>query len=341
MSSIAPKTQDPTSSALDERHIAAIVAETVRKLQGAAALSEAPAPITLADFFHHYKMNYATIHFTARSIEHFDQCFRLYLSPWGNRLLTEISRSDVIELQSSLMRNHGKVSSNHTIELLCMMFYKAINWNMFDGNNPAARLRKFKVEQRERFLLPEELPKFIEAVKSLRGQTSTDFFLMLLYTAQRRRNVCEMQWADIDLDRAVWRIPMTKNRTSHNVPLVAEAVEIIKRRRLSKDVHSTWVFAKQDGSGPVWNLNTAWNSVLKRAGLKDLRIHDLRRSHASWQAISGVNTAIIGATLNHKDPRSTMIYARLYLEPIRTAMQQAVNSMCEAAAGSVSAPTPN
>lgn len=320
----------PMGQPVDLNSFAALLAAKLREesvstesARGAGAAVE--SSMTLGQFFRHYIDSYASVH--TRSTKYFEQTYRLYLSPWSDEKLMQITRARVIELQSDLAKRKSKDVANNALELLSILYNKAIEWGLFSGINPVSRVKKFKEEPRERFLKADELPRFLAAVKSLRYQTASDLFLMLLFTAQRRRNVSEMRWQDIDFARRVWTIPRTKNGTSHQVPLVEEALEILERRRSGHDKHTEWVFPKRDGSGPVWSLDMAWRSVLQRAELDNLRIHDLRRSHASWQAINGTSTAIIGATLNHKDPKSTMIYARLYVDPIRDAMQRSVDRM--------------
>jgi integrase len=65
--------------------------------------------------------------------------------------------------------------------------------------------------------------------------------------------------------------------------------------------------------------------------IKDVRIHDLRRTMGSWQAKTGASLAIIGKSLNHKSPQATAIYARLDLDPVRASLEKATSAMLEAA----------
>ena len=74
-----------------------------------------------------------------------------------------------------------------------------------------------------------------------------------------------------------------------------------------------------------------WKRVLGRAGIKNLRIHDLRRTFGSWQAITGASLSIIGKTLNHKTTSTTSIYAKLDLDPVRASVEKATAAMLEAA----------
>lgn len=65
--------------------------------------------------------------------------------------------------------------------------------------------------------------------------------------------------------------------------------------------------------------------------IEDLRIHDLRRTLGSWQARTGASLVVIGKSLNHKDSKSTAIYARLDLDPVRASVNTATAAIMEAA----------
>lgn len=71
----------------------------------------------------------------------------------------------------------------------------------------------------------------------------------------------------------------------------------------------------------------AWKRICQKAGLKNLRLHDLRRTCASWMAINGASQYVIGKALNHKSPKSTAIYARLSLDPVREFMEKATGAL--------------
>lgn len=72
---------------------------------------------------------------------------------------------------------------------------------------------------------------------------------------------------------------------------------------------------------------------LSTEGLRipDLRIHDLRRTLGSWQAITGASLPVIGKSLNHKSHQATLIYARLDLDPVRLSVERATGAMLQAA----------
>ncbi len=80
----------------------------------------------------------------------------------------------------------------------------------------------------------------------------------------------------------------------------------------------------------ITDPKASWRRVLIRAGLANLRPHDLRRSIGSWMALGGVGLPIIGAALGHKDAKSTQVYARLNDGAVRAAMERATTAMLEA-----------
>ena len=63
--------------------------------------------------------------------------------------------------------------------------------------------------------------------------------------------------------------------------------------------------------------------------LTDIRIHDIRRTFGSYQAIQGSSLHVIGKSLGHRSLKSTQIYARLNLDPIRASMNQGVSAMLD------------
>lgn len=278
--------------------------------------------MTLLELLNFWLDNYAREH--CKKWRAFEREFELYISPLSDKNLDEIKRSDIVMLQSSLKRERGKSAANAAVTLISMLYNKAIDWELYEGKNPASRIRKFKIEARDRFLQPDELAPFLESVKKCKNPTTRDYFLVLLFTGQRRRNTAEMRWQDIDWHRKVWKIPNTKNGKPHAVPLIDQVMLILHRRQ---HVHPIWVFPRKDATGPIWYRCTAWKYIKKRAGITNLQIHDLRRSLASWQAITGSSLPIIGRTLNHLDSKSTQIYARLHLDPVRRSMIMAVDEM--------------
>jgi len=259
--------------------------------------------------------------------DYYAKYYRRHLQSFSETLLTDISKLCVSRLHSQIGAENGKVEANRTLETMRTVFNKMIDWDLFRGTNPAARFRAYREIPRERFLQPSELKKFFDALSDLRSRDAQDFFLLALFTGARKSNILEMKWSDVKLEDCTWKILKTKNGSPQTVTLVPQAIEVLKRRNHSRSL-SDFVFPASIRSGHFQNPYKSWKRLKEEAGFSErLTIHDLRRSLASWQAMTGANLTVIGATLNHTDPKSTAIYARVNLEPVRQTMETAVNAM--------------
>lgn len=245
---------------------------------------------------------------------------------WSKKKLDSIDNAAVRALHAGIGKTH-RTLANRVIEMVSSIFNRATEWG-YRGANPADGIRPFKEVKRDRFIQSDELPRFFEA---LAADTSVDFkhfVLLALLTGARRTNVLSMRWQDVSLQSATWRIPDTKNDEPQIVALVPEAVEVLREREPKE---TGYVFPAPSATGFMTPPKKRWRALLARAGVKDLRIHDLRRSLGSWQAISGASLAIIGKSLGHKSADATMIYARLSLDPVRASLNTATSAMLEAA----------
>lgn len=252
--------------------------------------------------------------------------FNLHLSHWRNRKISSITRSDVLALHARIGREHP-YTANRTVELLCSMYNRAREDYGFEGANPASGIKSFKERQRTRFLEGHELPAFFEALAGEPNEVIKDFLLVALLTGARRRNVQALEWTEVDWRRAIWRIPPEKAKSDEpiDVTLSPIVMEILRNRQASS--LSRFVFPGSGKSGHLEEPKKCWRRILKRAGLTDLRIHDLRRTLGSWQAALGASLPIIGKSLGHSSLEATQIYSRLELDPVRQSVERAGQAM--------------
>jgi len=280
--------------------------------------------ITLGELWEVYLERHAK-HYRISSCRNDKSLYQLYLSQWSNKKLTLISTQNIRDLHQRIGREKGTVRANHAHALLRLMFNKAIEWG-WNKPNPTYAVKRFKEISRERFLSTSEMKTFLTVLEQEPHELVRDYLYMSLFTGARRSNVQAMRWKDIDLEAAQWLIPLTKNGKPHTVPLVEALMDILKRRKQS--ANSQWVFpSAKSKSGHLENPVPIWNGVLERAGISDLRIHDLRRTLGSWQAALGANCYVIGKSLGHSSQQATAIYARIDLNPVRQSVNGAVQAM--------------
>jgi integrase len=254
--------------------------------------------------------------------------FELHLGDLKSRYLSSLPQGEISTLHVRIGRDHGRYTANRVLALLSKMYTFALTLG-FPGPNPVRGIQRFKEKSRDRFLSGEELGRFFAALGEETGLFQ-DFFRVLLLTGVRRGNVQAMRFDQLDLEGGTWRIPETKNGQPLAVHLHAEAVEILKGRLAESDGRP-WVFPGRGESGHLAEVKSAWARIVKRAGLADLRPHDLRRTLGSWQAATGASLPVIGKSLGHKSQAATAVYARLNLDPVRAAVDTAVAAMLAAA----------
>jgi len=255
--------------------------------------------------------------------------FNTYLAkPLGKKKLSTINRANIAAIHSAITKQGYATTANRVKALASSIF----GWGISTGlcqTNPALGIRLNREYSRDRFLQGDELPKFFQALANEQNDTMKDYFLISLLTGARKANVLSMQWSDINLKRGEWRITETKNGTPQTVTLSPEALTILRSRKPTKP--PVFVFPGDGKSGHLIEPKKGWKRILERAGIDNLRIHDLRRTLGSWQAKTGASLAIIGKSLNHKNQNTTAIYARLDLDPVRESVNTATSAMMEAA----------
>lgn len=278
---------------------------------------------TFGKLFKEYMERYSKIYkkswkYDEREIPRFSRC-------WFKRKISNISTQEIRKLHDSIRVENGLYQANRMYERIRAMYNKAIEWG-YIKENPAVGVKKFKEKKRERFLLPAEIKSFFKSLELEENKVVKDYFKILLFTGARKTNVLAMRWDEIDFDRRIWRIPETKNGESLEVPLIDYAIEVLN----NIDKTNEWVFpSKTSKKGHFSDPKRPWKRILERAGIKDLRIHDIRRTLGSYQAITGSSLSIIGRSLGHKSLEATQIYARLNNDTVRKSMGKAIDKMYE------------
>ena len=290
-------------------------------------LREQRLEMTFADLFQEFMERYAKI---KKKTWKEDQRYydRHLTATLGRKKLSTITKKDIAAIHSMIGKEH-QVHANRVFALISSVFGKAIEFGLWENPNPCQGIKKFSESSRDRFLNKDELPRFFQALQEEPNDTIKDYLMMSLLTGARRANVLGMRWNEISFEDATWRIPETKNGTPQTVTLGQEVIDILQRRRRS--TRSFFVFPGSGKTGHLMEPKKGWKRVLGRAGIKNLRIHDLRRTFGSWQAITGASLSIIGKTLNHKTTSTTSIYAKLDLDPVRASVEKATAAMLEAA----------
>ncbi|MDO9485021.1 MAG: site-specific integrase [Actinomycetota bacterium] len=335
--SVFKRTKDGHPERVTLGRFPAVSVEQARKMAGKVftAIAEGVSPaaikrahkeeLTFGQLFAQYMERHAKSKKTTFMED--QQRYTQYLEqPLGSKKLSAIDLNTVRAVHTKITNDGRPTVANRVLAVISTTFGRGIEWGYLT-HNPATGVRRNKEESRERFLQPDELKAFFDSLAKEPNETIRDFLFIGLFTGARKANVLAMKWSDLNFERQIWRISQTKNGTPQDVILVDSAIERLKARRNAPDSDPVYVFPGDGKTGHLAAPAKGWRRVLENAGIADLRIHDLRRTLASWQAMTGASLPIIGKSLNHKTPQATAIYARLNNDPVRASMQKAATAL--------------
>lgn len=292
---------------------------------------------TMADLFRYYAEEYAVARrLKPSTMAMVNGLWRFVQPTLKSKRIRDVTTHDVRRMQGVMEGAHGIYQANRTLSIVSKMFSLAIE-NEWLERNPCSSVKKFNEDQRWRNLSEEELRKLFDACDSYEYQNPVNAIRLLLYTGARLQEVIKADWSQFDLVAGVWEKPSshTKTKRQHRLELAGASLELLKRmRQASPD--GRYLFPGTPGrngdGGPLErpraDLKRCWAYVVKAAKLKDVRLHDLRRTTASFMLSDGASLATVGKTLGHTQASTTARYAHLSQEVQRDALKHVGDRMC-------------
>ena len=229
----------------------------------------------------------------------------------GQLYMDEVSKRHLMRLFAEHRASHKPGSTNRIIILCRFIFNCAIRWEVPGvTSNPTAGIDLYpENNQIERFLTEAEAKRLFEALERSGSKMLKYIVGMLLLTGARKNEVLHAKWQDFDLKRRIWRIEQNKSGKTRHVPLSDGAIALLAQ--VPRIEGCEYVFANPDTGRPYTQIFYAWDTARKRAGLDDLRIHDLRHSFASFLVNSGRSLYEVQKILGHTQIKTTQRYAHL------------------------------
>jgi integrase len=267
-----------------------------------------------------YMSRYAKVH--KKSWHEDEKRLRRHIIPkWGNRSIGSIQRTDVTTFHGHIGQT-APYQANRTLRLLSKMFDLAIQWGFLEEShpNPAKNIRLFKEEKRDRWVKPTELPQLAQAIDLEPNRVARNAIWLYLLTGARKSELLQAKWADIDWERRELKIPETKAGRVHYIPLSTPAYDLLKSITPTQD--NPYILPGHIKGKPLVNISKPWKRICTKADLKDVRLHDLRRTVGSWLAQSGNSLHLIGKILNHSNQSTTAVYARFAQDQGREALEE-------------------
>ncbi len=245
------------------------------------------------------------------------------LPAWAGLPVAALTKRDATALTDAIIDR----GSPQTANIVHRSYHAIMNWALRRGEiaaNPFSLMgQPGPTVERKRLLAPNEIRALWNACHLL-GYPFGSFYRLQLLTGQRRNEVAEVRWRELDLRDRVWRIPAerTKNGLDHEVPLSSLAMQEIEN--LPQFPVSDYVFTTTDGERPISGFSRSKRRIDRYSGVKDWRGHDLRRCVRSGMAELGVPEIVAERVLNHSE-RDALVrtYNRYsYLDEKRDALER-------------------
>ena len=278
-----------------------------------ARIEERAAP-TVAELAGRYLEQHARPKKKPASIGADERILRLFVLPaLGRRRVAALGLKEIADLHHAM--RDKPVQANRMLALLSKMLGLAERWGLRPlGSNPCRGVDRFPERRRDRFLSAAELER-LGAVLS--EEEPADPFVvlairLLLLSGARRDEVLTLRWSEVNFERACLSLPDSKTGAKL-IPLGPAALALLADApRLEGN---PYVIPGRRTGGRLIGLQRPWVHIRERAGLRDLRLHDLRHTFASIGAAAGLGLPVLGAILGHRSQATTARYAHLADDP--------------------------
>lgn len=236
---------------------------------------------------------------------------------WAGKRLNKVTPQDVRELRDEMLAKGAATSSVRLMLLLVSAIFRHARreWG-YKLENPVSEIRiPSPAPGRLRRLSDEEEKRLMVALSGCRRPVMGPLVRFALETGMRRSEMLRLRWPDIDFEKRLATLPTTKNGNPRWVPLTDAAVAAL-RESLAKGNRHPFDIGER-------NVEYAWKWAVKRAGLENLRFHDLRHEALSrWAHRLGGDVFKLSLVSGHK----TLQMARRYVHPIESELLAAFAS---------------
>ena len=284
---------------------------------------------TVADLAERYFAEHVSVRCKPRTAETYRWIVaKCVLPELGTLSIEAVERKHILALQH---RHRGTpYKANRILEVVRKMFNLAEAWGLRkDGANPCRFVEKYKEHKRERFLTEEEFRRLGQVLSEVEAEGSETLsavtaIRLLMLTGCRLGEIQTLRWENVDLKAGELRLPDSKTG-ARMVPLSRAAAGVLTA--LPRDPDNPWVIVGRKPGTHLIDLHYAWWRIRARAGLNDVRIHDLRHSFASRALALGESLPMIGELLGHRQIQTTARYAHLARDSVKASASKVADSI--------------
>jgi len=241
------------------------------------------------------------------SISHLDKFF-------GHKFIYEIKEKDIEEYKKERLLTGIKHSTlNRELACLKTILNKSREWGYIEQ---IPKIKLFKENnQRVRYLTEEEEERLLK----ITSEPLKSMVIISMHTGMRLGEILNLKWRDIDLKEGIIIIQDSKSKEKGIVFMNQTIKDVFISLLSSKS--KEYVFEKDGKKFDIYYISHWFSKIVKQAGIKDFRFHDLRHTFASRLRMRGWDLKTIQEALRHKDYKMSLRYAHLSPEIKRQAIE--------------------
>jgi integrase len=269
-----------------------------------------------------------------RRPEYYKKLFNHRIKPEiGHKKLNSVTRADVQSFHSRLGNEVGAAYANRHIQIIKASYNFFINvLEIAKIRNPAVGLKLFDEVAKDRILTEQEVINLIPVLMEAEGQYKVPALIIrfLLATALRRGECFNLRWSSCDLvnKRIHIESSSSKNRRSDAIPINLASEQVLSKCARDTD----WPFCNPATRKPYTTIKKAFKTLMDRAGIEGVTIHDLRRTAGSMVLNAGGTLLEVQRLLRHSSPVVTeKHYARLTTQTLQKASDSISDQLMKAA----------
>ncbi len=267
---------------------------------------------------------------TAKTRDQNQRRIEMNVFPWlGHRPVDQITAPELLRVLRRV-EDRGAQELAHRVKQLCGQIFRFAIATGRAERDPAQDLRgalpPAKKGRMASITEPQKVAELLRAIHGFEGTFTVRCALRIApYVFQRPGELRRMEWGEVDLRAAEWRIPAAKMkmRRDHIVPLSKQAVNILREIRPLTD-HSKYVFPSVRTADRPLSENTL-NVALRRLGYakEEMTVHGLRTTASTLLHEMGYSSDIIERQLAHQDRNKIRaVYNKAEYMPERRKMMQ-------------------
>ena len=195
----------------------------------------------------------------------------------------------------------------------------AIDWG-YTVDNPVRKVKLFSEKEniRERVLKEDEEELLFEAADS----HIKPILIVAINTGMRKSEVFKLRWQDVSFEKREIKIPMSKSGKERRIPINSTLFNLLHTLK-AQNGQGEYVFTNPRTGKPYVDIKRSFDSACKKAGVENLRFHDLRHSFATRLARRGVDLVIVKELMGH----ASIVTTQRYLHSRASEKAQAVETL--------------